>query len=291
MKRFVTKFLFLSLCILVITIILSLFAYNASPKKRYGLEVFRAIKVANTYIPEAHTLILGDSVANQIFFVAKPSMPKEFAVAVCNQAITTMGSLLLLKQWLALNPQTKEVVYVLLPASLANDGSKMFTFHYFIHPFSEAEWINRLDNDAIVHLENRFGWLIINNKSLRHLIYRNDKLYQFYQSYLIKSPPNIPSSDGLPQISVRQLIEMQKLCKAKGVNFTIKFPPLLNSPPRKFATSVAKQLHEIFPEMQNPFDKIVIIEPSNFKDGVHYTKEYLQNNALYMRELLGFHVQ
>lgn len=291
MRRFIAKFLFLAFCILAITIILSLVAYNSTPKKRYGVEVFRAIKVANTSMPDAHTLILGDSVANQIFYVAKPSMPKEFALGVCNQAVTPIGNLLLLKQWLSLNPQAKEVVYVVLPGSLANDGSVMFTFHYFIHPFSEAEWLSKLDYDTITHLENRFGWPVVNNKSLRHLLYRNDRLYQYYESYLIKRSSNMPPSDGLPEIVIKQLIEMQKICTSKGVSFTIKFPPLLHSPHKEFATRVASQLHEIFPEMPNPFDKIMVIKPSSFRDGVHYTKEYLNENVLNMREFLGFPIQ
>ena len=291
MKRFIVKFLFLALCVLVITIILSLVAYNSTPKKRYGPEVFRAIKVANTYTPDANTLILGDSVANQIFSVAKPSMPKEFAIAVSNQAITPMGNLLLLKQWLSLNPQAKEVIYVVLPGSLANDGSVKFTFHYFIHPFSEAEWLSRLDSEAMTHLENRFGWLVVNNKSLRHLLYRNDRLYQFYESYLIKKPSKVLRSDGLSKVVINQLVEMQKICISKGVKFTIKFPPLSHTPHNEFATSVASQLDEVFPEMPNPFDKIMVINPSNFRDEVHYTKEFLDENALYVREFLGFSVQ
>lgn len=137
MKHFLAKVLLLAVLAAGIVAALALFAYSAPVSKRFGPEVFRAIRVCTSAAPQARTLVLGDSVANQVFGTG-PAMPADVAVATCNQVVTPLGNRILLDRWLALNPQAEDVVYVSLPGTLANDGSPEFTFHYLLFPFAEA---------------------------------------------------------------------------------------------------------------------------------------------------------
>ena len=137
MRLFLAKVFLLAVLAAALSAVLACFAYRAAPPKRFGPEVFQAIKVCTSPNPDARVLVLGDSVANQVFHT-RPMPGPDVAVATCNQAVTPLGNRLLLDRWLPLNPQAEEVVYALLPGSLRNDGRREFTFHYFICPFAET---------------------------------------------------------------------------------------------------------------------------------------------------------
>lgn len=288
MKRFLAKCLLLALLAAALAAALALSAYSGPVSKRFGPEVFRAIRVCTSAAPGARTLVLGDSVANQIFATG-PAVADAVAVATCNQAVTPLGNRILLDRWLALNPQTEEVVYVALPGSLANDGLPEFTFHYLLFPFAEAGLLDDAPPETLAHLRRRFGRLPIGNASLRHLLYRNDRLYDLYERKIVRSPEP-DDGDGLPKIVLENLRAMREACAARGVRFRLAFPPVSRAkvPSAAFRARCAEQLRGIVPGIDELFANLRIEPNENFRDGVHFTPKRLSETQAALRsELLA----
>ena len=275
MKRFLAKCLLLAFLAAALAAALALSAYSDPVSKRFGPEVFRAIRVCTSAAPGARTLVLGDSVANQIFATG-PAVTGAVAVATCNQAVTPLGNRILLDRWLALNPQAEEVVYVALPGSFANDGLPEFTFHYLLFPFAETGLLDGASPETLAHLRRRFGRLPIGNASIRHLLYRNDRLYDLYERRIVRRPEPVPGG-GLPAIVVENLRAMRDACAARGVRFRLAFPPAsaARAPSLAFRARCAEQLRPFFPEVDAWFAAFRTEPDANFRDGVHFTKERL----------------
>ncbi|MBQ6102539.1 MAG: hypothetical protein IJL06_02595 [Kiritimatiellae bacterium] len=275
MKRFLAKVLLLAVFAAGIVAALALFAYSAPVSKRFGPEVFRAIRVCTSAAPGARTLVLGDSVANQIFATG-PAVTGAVAAATCNQAVTPLGNRILLDRWLALNPQAEEVVYVALPGSFANDGLPEFTFHYLLFPFAETGLFDGAPPDTLAHLRRRFGRLPIDNASVRHLLYRNDRLYDFYERRIVRRRAR-PPGGGLPEIVVENLRAMRDACTARGVRFRLAFPPVREDrkPADAYLARLADQLRDICPEIDGLVANLRAEPPEYFRDDVHFTRERL----------------
>lgn len=275
MKRFLAKVLLLAVLSAALAAALALTAYSGRVPKRFGPEVFRAIRVCASAAPGARTLVLGDSVANQIFGTG-PAMPQDVAVATCNQAVSPLGNRILLDRWLALNPQAEDVVYVSLPGTLANDGSPEFTFHYLLFPFAEAGLFDGAPPETLAHLRHRFGRLPIDNASVRHLLYRNDRLYGFYEKRLVHRRDPVPG-DGLPAIVVENLRAMRDACAARDVRFRLAFPPVRGDrkPSAAYLARLADQLRDICPEIDGLVADFRVEPPEHFQDDAHLTRERL----------------
>ncbi|MBQ3810397.1 MAG: hypothetical protein II839_06210 [Kiritimatiellae bacterium] len=273
MKRFLAKLALLALLAAALSVALALCAYPGKPPARFGPEVFRAIRVCSEARPDAKVLVLGDSVANQIFATG-PAMPASVAVATCNQAVTPLGNRLLLDRWLALNPQAEEVVYVALPGSFRNDGARKHTFHYFIHPFSETGLLRSAPAEVRDHLAARFGRAVLDNASLRHLLYRNDRLYQFYEERIVRIPS---PGGGMPDVAVGQIRAMKEACDRVGVRFRLAFPPVSAeaAPSAAYRASCVEALRDVVPGIEGLFDGLRVEPKTDFKDGVHFTRERL----------------
>lgn len=281
MGKFLVRIAFLALLIVAAAAIMSVSAFQARPKKKdFGGEVFRAIRVCTSHDPQARTLILGDSVAYQLFGVRlhdghDGDHLDGVAVAACNQAVTPLGNRILLDHWLSLNPQAKKVVYVAMPKSLANDGAKKFTFHYFIVPFQMTGLFNDKGYKEILdHLATRFGSLPVRNVSFMNLLYRNDRLYSFYENHLIEEQNRDPGI-GIPEMALKQLRAMHDACESRGIQFQLAFPPLSNRPSQRFVARLEEQLKGIFPEIGNLLSGLEIEPAGNFRDGVHFKRERL----------------
>ncbi len=275
MKRFLAKVLLLAILAAVLAAALALFAYSDRVPKRFGPEVFRAIRVCTSAAPQARTLVLGDSVANQVFATGS-AMPADVAVATCNQVVTPLGNRILLDRWLALNPQAEDVVYVSLPGTLANDGTPEFTFHYLLFPFAETGLFDGAPPETLDHFRRRFGRLPVDNASVRHLLYRNDRLYDFYERRIVRRPAP-PPGGGLPEIVVGNLRAMRDACAARGVRFRLAFPPVREDrrPSDAYLKRLADQLRAICPEIDGQVENLRIEPAEHFRDDVHLTRERL----------------
>ena len=275
MARFLLKTLCATLLAALLATALALAAYPRHAGTRLGAEVVRAIDICLKPHPGSRALVLGDSVANQFFQPSRYQAGNPQATyATCNQAITPMGNRILLGHFLAANPQVRDVYYILAPASLSNDGGRRFTFHYFLYPFAEAGLFDDAPADIVAHLERRFGRPVLRNASLRHLLYRNDRLYEFYENHLVRIPQGEKAS--VPAMNAAQLVAMQGLCESAGAAFHLVAAPVSEanrSLPDTFR--FPGEVLENVPSARDYLAELSFYPETDFVDGAHFTREFL----------------
>lgn len=193
-------------------------------KRRFGNEVFAALSESNVCHTNVVNVILGDSVANQLFGRRFQAETTNFIYLASNQAITPIGNSVLLKRYLRKNPQTKNVYYMVRPPSLLNDGATQYTFHYMLYPFLETGAIDDVDDSELLHLKRRFSHSVFDSPSVRRFIYANDFVYCVYELWLkMREPPT--SYDDVPAICTTALEKMYRMCKERNIRFSLIASP------------------------------------------------------------------
>ena len=246
-------------------------AMKNCPEVRYGAEVAEAISLSGQSFPKARIVILGDSVAKQLLrpFVVKQAKRTDIVSLTSNQAIMPLGNRLLLENYLKRNPQTKRVVYVVRPTSLANDGRRSYTFNYFIYPFCKAGLVSGLFPEDRKELERRFGRIVFRSAFVRKLLYANDFLYDFYEKRIVTVPP--PRKDRpIPDACIRQLAAMRESCHARGVEFHLLPPPMKEGTQEDNRRFVEYLAAKGFPGLAETYAAELRYRPaSDFRDGIH----------------------
>jgi hypothetical protein len=99
-----------------------------------GSEVYAALAAARAVVPDARAIVIGDSVAHQLYEAGRPVAGLHSLA--CNQAISFAGHYLLLKTFADRNEMRGRTVYlVVTPSAFAADLHDKYTFHYFLKPF------------------------------------------------------------------------------------------------------------------------------------------------------------
>ncbi len=115
-------------------------------KQGVGFEVYEAIDKASRVYPDVRAVIIGDSLAYQFFNHLE--MEPEVVSLACNQAISMAGHVLLLEDFLKLNPGVIEIYCVFHPLSLSNNLDQKYTFPYFLKIFDSPEYRDRFTKEV-----------------------------------------------------------------------------------------------------------------------------------------------
>jgi len=230
--------------VLIATLTALLFFGNAMLRTvinnhRYGDEVFEAIALSGTANTNIENVILGDSVANQLFSRKYQPETTKFIYLASNQAITPIGNCALLKRYLAHNPQTKNVYYMALPGALRNDGGASYTFHYMIFPFVETGAAKEFDDVEMAHLRKRFSSIIFDNTFIRRFIYANDSVYRIFHLWEKKHIEKL-SMNKIPMLCERALLKMNAMCKENGVKFVLISSPVVDTSVSKNEATISQ---------------------------------------------------
>jgi hypothetical protein len=140
MKRFILKSILFVLILLALAHARPLYLMNNDRYKRTiaGKEVYYSIQKSrqrNTLSPK---VLLGDSVAYQLFRNSKNNYPI-YSLA-CNQAIGMVGYYVLLSNYLRAGNNVDTVYLLLSPFTFSNNLNDVFTYHYFVKPFYTNEY-------------------------------------------------------------------------------------------------------------------------------------------------------
>jgi len=273
MKKFVIN----SVCIAVLCALgyVVKATYKATINEyRFGDEVFEAIEhsVANTGI---ENLILGDSVANQLFSRKYQLETTNFVYLASNQAITPIGNFALLKRYLVHNPQTKSVYYMALPQSLRNDGRADYTFHYMIYPFVETGAVDEFDDIELSHFQQRFSSSVFECKFIRRFIYADDNIYRIYHQW---EKRHVPQASGkqIPALCERALLKMNSICKEHGAKFVLISSPVVDSSVENNQETVAHLIKLGKGEVAKHYlDSQIQVSEEQLSDHIHFKSEIL----------------
>ena len=290
MRRFLLKLSVVSAFAACVVAVWAGLAMRNCPDIRYGAEVLEAIRLSNRTFPKATIVVLGDSVAKQLLrpFVIKAAKRKDITSLTSNQAIMPLGNRLLLENYLRRNPQTKRVVYMVRPTSLANDGRRSWTFHYFIYPFCNANLDSGISPDYRKELESRFGRFVFRSRFIRKFLYANDMFYDIYEKKIVSVPPQRPSKP-IPDFCLKELAAIQADCQNAGIEFSLLPPPTKEGTQEenlRFADYLAANG---FLDLAEAYAAEFRYRPaSDFRDGIHLmrgpqaeeTKRFLEHPLL-----------
>lgn len=203
---------------LVFIFVYFLTVYHAEfPDKIYGYEVYHSIKKSLQKKTNTNVLILGDSVAKQLY--DNNDYNDSIYSLACNQAISVAGQYFLLHNFLSKHEDKEklDIILIYLPLSFNNNLDQKYTFQYFVKPFYNDAYLPLMTNDCKKQIEKI-------------------PFYNWSQNKVIKESnwsPNFPNPKikfDISEISRDYLIKMDSLCQEENVNsFKIYCPPISSS--------------------------------------------------------------
>ena len=244
--------------------------YKKLPKHGW---VYSNIKKSKNKEKEAKVILLGDSVANQLYKHNRYN--KTFYSMACTAAIGVVGQYILLSEFLE-NNSPDEVLLICNPGTLHNDLTIESTFHHFLKPFYNREYKHYMSPNVKDRVKT------IPFYYLSQL--PNVKTTTWGPNY----EPLKPNTDWISTLSAEYLRKMKELCDAKGVGLTVIPSPvrteLKHNLDAHFMDEVAEfKLEDI---LSNYFHALEYYDKSEFKDAVHL-KDANKYRRIYTEKLLA----
>ena len=230
-----------------------LFKYNYYP----GREIYTAIDKSKK-INSSKRLVMGDSVANQIFDNEKEY--DQLNSLATNQAISIAGQYFLLNDYLKAGNEIDTLLMIFVPWSFRNNLDQVYTYHYFLKPFYNSNYSHLFSKKVLGQIEK------LEYKALSQL--PPIKIIPWAPEFSNTSPSDFTF---LSPISVEYLNKVSQL--SKQYKFRIKIiPPPISFANKTFVESFDKSeilQTELSPELLEYFEKIKYIDEENFIDGTH----------------------
>lgn len=285
MKKFLQKTILLFLAVLLLFGAGNALYYAVSKDSPLvAFEVYKALDISAQ--PGGYTsVLLGDSVARQLFHPDEQDQDPALCYLATTQAILPAGNYILLNNFLKNHPQTRTVYYMARPDNLLAGANFHYTYSYFITPLYREAFLDCLDMQTQKDVENVYGRPFCRQDFVKWMLGRYPKLLEWYNHGLEKSRlPNSP----MPDLAIPYIVKMQQLCASQNVEFVLLSSPL----PEDTDTASLQSLQEKLESAGVGFlfdrfaSSLVYLDPAQFIDGVHLTQSYLNDNRESLRQSL-----
>jgi len=139
MKQFILSSVIFLVFLFALTIAINFFLLFTGIYKQTvaGAEIYYSINKSKEKRKQKK-IILGDSMGSQLF--PNTINNSTFTSLACNQAIGMIGHYLLLNNALNAGNHFDTVFMVITPFSFQNNLNQIYTYHYFLKPFYNAEY-------------------------------------------------------------------------------------------------------------------------------------------------------
>ncbi|TDQ11995.1 hypothetical protein ATK78_1125 [Pedobacter metabolipauper] len=222
-----------------------------------GKEIYHAIHKSKSK-NKCKKLLLGDSVAEQLF--SNETDHGNTTSLATNAAVTMAGQFFLLNNYLNAGNKIDTVYLLFRPLSFGKNLDEQFTYHYFLKPFYNQEYIPLFTKTAIQQAEK--------------IPYAQ---FCSYPTFLTTNwAPDFVSKDKnkftfLSPISVEYLQKIQQLASLKHFKFIILSTPMSHIFKRKIAAMNQQEITEygLQNEFGDYFKSITYLNDSNFVDNIH----------------------
>jgi hypothetical protein len=259
MKRFIVNILIFILPVVIAAYSQHLYLFYSH--KYYnsvtGSEIYYSITKSKQK-SKTKKLLIGDSVCNQLF--SNITHNDSINSLACNQAISMVGHFILLNNYLKAGNQIDTVYMIFSPFSFVNNLDQLFTYHYFLKPFYNKEYVP-LFTKAV-----------------------NNQIHKIPYYFICRDPiiltsnwaPNFKSKDDV-NYTFLSPISVEYLAKIKDLSIKYKFRLIILPTPTKFSNKLFVEKinrNEIVgtgldSEFKYYFENIIYINDTNFTDNVH----------------------
>ncbi len=263
----------LSLVVLLPTVVSTWSDWQAGAyaEDLHGREIYRSIAASRLSHPDLRTVILGDSVANQLY--SNLDSTAEVVSLACNQGITLVGQYLLLTNLARANSLSGvEIVMILTPYALANDLYRWTTYHYFLKPFYTGEFRRRIGPDARERLRSIPFWWLAQVPWVKTTGWAPDSALR-----LIEEPPI--SEMEISSVSIDYLGEMLDLAEQEGFELRLIAPPLNRDEYGRFDFAALRKRasgRRTSQLLDEYVDSVTFLPSADFVDEHHYTPDTLE---------------
>lgn len=222
-------------------------------------EVFEAIRRSKSAKTPTKLLIIGDSVAKQIF--EESNNIDTVTSLACNQSIDLIGHYLLLKEFLSHNSQVERVVFIYNPFSFDNDLDHKFTYNYFLKPFYNKHYTA----DFTPHAKKQIAKIPFS------------KIVNFpivaISFWTPEITPNKTKDIFLSETSLEYLQKIVEMTREKGIPLTLSAAPIKIS--RKKEVELLKESYlakgNPLSILENYFENIQYLPDELYVDDIHFS--------------------
>lgn len=282
MKKFVKRFLIICIVPLALFMVFNVFYYKLGNYSRLSaFEVYEAIDLAGTETGYT-TLVLGDSVGRQFFNPEYQGESAECCYLATNQAITVAGNYILFQRFLENNTDLEKVYYVLRPDSLKSGVNFIYTYSYFVTPLFHESYEQYLFPETVQGIEDVFGRVCAERGFPKWMMARYPKMLEIYNNTcdsIWQIRHKMGSEKQTPDMSIMYLAKMKQVCDEHEIELHLICAPL----PDGFVfdmDSLENEMHDAGLDMlyEEYVSDLQYVDRGAFVDGIHLTREYLNEN-------------
>lgn len=262
MKKFLKKsVLFVLLIVVFVESISSILLYtDLYLKLNYpGYNIYNAIDKSKKK-DKAKILLLGDSVGAQLF--PNDNTYDGINSLACNQAIGVIGQFFLLKNYLEQGNDLDKVVVLFNPLSFLNNLDQIYTYHYFLKPFYQAEYTPLFTQTATKQV-NKIPFNRLSQIPHVKITGWAPEIELEKKNYTFLSP-----------ISVEYLAKIKALSKKYSFDIEIMSTPTSTELKTQIDQMDLTEIREnnLQDEFNNYFKNMVYVDSREFVDGIHFYK-------------------
>ncbi len=240
--------------------------------------------------PDASTkLVLGDSVANQLFEGVMYNDP-DYCIRPINRAITFAGQYILIKEYLSGHPDATDVYMVVYSGTIASDIDADLAYQYVAMPFIINGFEGDLDETVMGKLRSTYGSFFlkpavldyINNSGLNRYLYLNAVSGINDMKTGIRGATQ-KKNGAVSDTTIDYLNKIYDLCAERGVRVHLLSTPLCDTPERRSECEEIRAvfeetgLNDLYPAYCEGF---VYLDEGMFMDQVHFAPEYKNRETL-----------
>lgn len=291
MKKFLKDIMLYIVSVGILFLFINIILYKGANSHKLGaFEVYYAMDLASSKT-EYSTIVLGDSVARQIFAPDYQDESTTICYLATNQAIMTAGNVVLLEKFMENNPQLKEVYYIARPDSMDSNANFVFSYSYFITPFFNEQYLKYLDKDTVKELEYAYGKIWTNNNFLKWFLGKYPKMLEMYnesRQFLWDLRDTQNGKNEMPNMSLRYLKKMKEICEKNNLKLHFCSSPVQEDYKFNFEALEKRMDSEGLTDLYEEFYRSVQrVEKENFIDGTHLSKDYLEQNR---KKLIKYYI-
>jgi hypothetical protein len=277
MKKFINKIIIFFLFASIVCSAIPVFFWKTSLYEKFvaGKSSYQSIRESKKQ-KRQKKLIIGDSVANQLF--PNTQTDSTLVSLACTQAIEICGHYLLLNNYMKAGNRVDTVFLIYTPGNFRWNLNQPYTFHYFVKPFYTEEYKPYFTKTVYEQIDK------IPNYRMANILHIRTSNWT----------PNFVSKDSLinfiSPISLEYLVRMKALAKQYRFQLILLAAPLSHSEkdfidhtisPSEFAE------YDLDKEFEYYINNVIYIDDSVLIDGLHFKKEYIKQYTDMYREKLG----
>ena len=230
-------------------------------------------------------LIVGDSVANQIFDDMHDDVGT-YTIATTNQALSLAGQYILIEEFIKNHPNATDVYVGMIPSSFESEINEVYSYQYLVIPFTESDVMGLLDNDTLGRFDKIFGRFFM-QKSIVRIIERSGLNRKLYLNWLCdcKEKGQIKEVQGrysiLSETSIIYINKINSLCNDNGVRLHFLTEPIADTAKNHdIVLSLERDIEDSgLSEVLGDYTKYVSFYPENqFRDGIHFKNDVITND-------------